>query len=750
VVTVYEELPTGFNAPGNPNLFFPDYNQILSRFGAENYVRNLGVKEFWIWGYHHGNIVPAESNMSSPTTGDISNSNRFQDDLPVYNRTYTVYNYNFTRSAAEAVHNHGHQLEAILAHVNQRQDGNTYLFWRKFVGQNQNGTFITGRCGWTHMPPNTTADYDYANITLVDSDIEDWTPDRIGQTKLVNASTWGNIPYAWPNNAPPTQLTESKWYIYWMQNMPGRGNTIPHGQNRMTTWWAFTADWDASINAGLGLYEAASCSYSVSATPQLFEAGGGTGSVDITAGTGCARTATSNVAWITITSGSSGGGSGTVSYSVAANTNSSLRAGTIVIAGQTLTVTQAGSSGVVGLQYYSLPRPVRLLDTRLGAPACDAPGGPLAGGAVRTENARVTCGGITIPADAQAIVGNATAINTVPGGVAGYITLYPSGAPRPTVSNLNYVPNQIVPNAFTVGLGGDGAFNIYATSGVNFIVDITGYYAPPGTGGLYYHPLPTPVRLLDTRLGQPACDTPDTALTGGASRTQNLRTTCGGVTIPSSALVAVGNATVVNDVVGATDGYITLYPSGSGLPTASNLNYVPGQVVPNAFTVGLGGDGAFNIFASSSTNFIVDITGYYSDQATDINGTGLLYYALPNPVRLLDTRAGQPACDAPGTPLSSGATRTEAARTVCLGIPSIASVVVGNATVVNTTAGSASGYITLYPSGAAQPTVSNLNYVPGQVVPNSFTVGLGSDGAFNIYASSSTHFIADVTGYFAP
>ncbi len=50
-----------------------------------------------------------------------------------------------------------------------------------------------------------------------------------------------------------------------------------------------------------------------------------------------------------------------------------------------------------------------------------------------------------------------------------------------------------------------------------------------------------------------------------------------------------------------------------------------------------------------------------------------------------------------------------------------------------------------------QPTVSNLNYVSGQIVPNAFTVGLGnSDGAFNIFASSSTHFIADLTGYFAP
>jgi hypothetical protein len=174
--------------------------------------------------------------------------------------------------------------------------------------------------------------------------------------------------------------------------------------------------------------------------------------------------------------------------------------------------------------------------------------------------------------------------------------------------------------------------------------------------------------------------------------------------------------------------------------------------VPNAFTVGLGTDGAFNIYAPTGLHFVVDLTGYYSDQATDVNGAGLVYYPLAHPVRLLDTRAGQTACDAPGTALAAGSTRTEAARVACDGltIPATAQAVVGNATVVNTLAGAANGFVTLYPSTATRPTVSNLNYVPGQTVPNAFTVGLGTDGAFNIYALTSLHFITDLTGYFAP
>ncbi len=49
----------------------------------------------------------------------------------------------------------------------------------------------------------------------------------------------------------------------------------------------------------------------------------------------------------------------------------------------------------VGLQYYPLPRPLRLLDTRPGQPACVTPGAPLSVGTDRTQNARVTCDNIT-------------------------------------------------------------------------------------------------------------------------------------------------------------------------------------------------------------------------------------------------------------------------------------------------------------------------------------------------------------------
>ena len=87
------------------------------------------------------------------------------------------------------------------------------------------------------------------------------------------------------------------------------------------------------------------CTYSISPSSASYAAAGGSGTVSVTAGAGCAWTAVSNASFITITSGSSGSGNGSVGYSVASNAGSSSRNGTMTIAGQTFTVTQAGTGG---------------------------------------------------------------------------------------------------------------------------------------------------------------------------------------------------------------------------------------------------------------------------------------------------------------------------------------------------------------------------------------------------------------------
>jgi hypothetical protein len=396
------------------------------------------------------------------------------------------------------------------------------------------------------------------------------------------------------------------------------------------------------------------------------------------------------------------------------------------------------------LQFYPLSRPIRLLDTRPGFAGCDAPGAQIPGGTSRTQTAAGrTCDGLLIPTTARALTGNITTVQS--GG--GFLTLYPSDATQPTVANSNYLPNEIVNNVFTVGLGAaDGAFKIFVTSNTHIVVDVTGYYAPPGAGGLYFHPLPTPIRLLETRPGFTGCFAPGVPLTGGAEVPQQARLTCGGVTIPNNAQAIVGNATVVQPGAG---GFLTLWPSGNTRPTVASSNFLAGEIVNGPFTVGLGANGQFMMFSTATTHIVVDVLGYYSPDATDVNGAGLLFNPLPRPVRLLETRAGFAGCYTTNAQLQGGSIRTQPARGVCDGVTIAANAlgIVGNATVVN----AQGGFLTFWPSSATQPTIATSNYATGQIWNRHFTVGLGAgDGAFKIFPSATTDLVVDVSGYFAP
>jgi hypothetical protein len=392
IISVYEPPPPGKPKNQGLPLYDAEWFQIFERFGMRDYVNNLGVKEVWMyWGGVQPNIPsydPAihppenmregwESNMSSPTTGDISNSDRDNTDLPIYDKTYVVYKRNIRRLDPVTIHGDGHQLEGMFSEVNRRQTGDTEFFWRKFVGVSAVGQWQRGRCGDTHHPPNALSDYDYQNFAAFDSDIMDWKPDG-GQTTAFSAATYGNVPYRFPNTylqAFGSSAIESNWHIFWRQSIPGHGNTIPYGANRVTNWWQFIGDWDAANRAGIGLYEPANCTFSLPVRSQSFSPDGGTGVVNVTTGGGCRWMASSNAPWIKLTAGdTSNNGNTVVSFSVAPNTHGYPRTATIVVADQPFLVTQSApnptllseetSSAAVALNSVTFVRdPFSLLST---------------------------------------------------------------------------------------------------------------------------------------------------------------------------------------------------------------------------------------------------------------------------------------------------------------------------------------------------------------------------------------------------
>ncbi|MBV6342541.1 matrixin family metalloprotease [Candidatus Magnetobacterium casense] len=95
------------------------------------------------------------------------------------------------------------------------------------------------------------------------------------------------------------------------------------------------------------LYPASGCTYSISPVTETVPAQGGSGTITVTAENGCGWIATPEVSWLSITSGSTGSGNGTVTYSASANRASTSRTGTINISGETFTVTEEGDTGTV-------------------------------------------------------------------------------------------------------------------------------------------------------------------------------------------------------------------------------------------------------------------------------------------------------------------------------------------------------------------------------------------------------------------
>jgi hypothetical protein len=264
---VYELKTKNYGRGGNEaNTPSPDYEWLFNIINLEELVNNLGVKEVWMSNPSPEFNYP-ESNMSSPITGDVSNSYRIQNDLPIYNKTYKVFGINLDRGPAEALHCRGHQIEAQFHHIEKDKKFGEQLFWNKFVGIDESRKPI-GRSGATHFPPNSKIDYDYCNETLVESDIKNWSPQG-GETDLVSCDTWTGIQYDYPFETIFWNKTKGidnialdssyKWFIYWFQSIPGENNNIPYlrgGEEfTLTNWWDLFYNWDEAITDNRTLWE---------------------------------------------------------------------------------------------------------------------------------------------------------------------------------------------------------------------------------------------------------------------------------------------------------------------------------------------------------------------------------------------------------------------------------------------------------------------------------------------------------------
>ena len=283
----------------------------------------------------------------------------------------------------------------------------------------------------------------------------------------------------------------------------------------------------------------------------------------------------------------------------------------------------------------------------------------------------------------------------------------------------------------------------------------------------------TPFRILDTRaLGCVQCGAGGLA----ANQTRTLQIT--GVTglkggadqVPATATAIVMNVTAVSSTTG---GLLTIYPTGTALPRASNLNFGAGTVTPNLVTVTLGrtsataANGDVNIYNPvGSLNVVADVEGYFLPAASsDPAGE---FHSI-SPLRVCDTRAGQPAnvCNQ-----AAGANHRLGPNSVVKinvsGVPSgvtgtpasIPSDGTAQAAVLNLTAtsGTLPTYLSVFPPRAdgscpTSSTTSTINLNTGTTEANRVLVSLGPDASGGpatdvcVYnAVGSIDFVLDANG----
>jgi hypothetical protein len=369
--------------------------------------------------------------------------------------------------------------------------------------------------------------------------------------------------------------------------------------------------------------------------------------------------------------------------------------------------------------------PARILDTRTGI---GAPVGPVP----PSTHIDVAVAGVAgVPAEARVVVLNVTATEPTLGG---FLTVWPAGEPQPGTSSLNMPAGKTVPNLVITRVGAGGRVSIYNDSGSTHVfADVLAFARDDGhVVGL------SPDRVLDTRRNLGA------AGPVGAGASFELPVLgLGGVPAANVGAVVL-NVTATEPTAPS---FVSVWPGAVSRPNASSLNMVPGQTVANLLIAPVGANGTVAFFnESGSTHLIADVVGWLPAGAA---------YLPVTPVRVMDTRSGLGTY---GTPVSTSATgpllKTSGPlgprTTVDLDLRSLYAAygkLAGYVLNVTVAAPSAASYITVFPTGVAQPTISNVNTVPDENVPNSVVVKAGSGGRVSIFNfEGNAHLIVDLVG----
>ena len=254
------------------------------------------------------------------------------------------------------------------------------------------------------------------------------------------------------------------------------------------------------------------------------------------------------------------------------------------------------------------------------------------------------------------------------------------------------------------------------------------------TAGTTYVPIAA-VRVLDTRHNVGL----NGAFTANTARTWPV----GGVGAIDPAAVAVtGNLTVTGQTA---PGFVAVTVDPTTNPASSTINFPLGQTRANNVTIPLSATGSLSaVYKGASgkkTGLVFDVTGYFL--ADDSGAT----FTSVGPVRALDTRH---AVGLTG-PFSANVARTVVIGGVTAGIPTTATAITGNLTVVAPTK---AGYAAVTKDLTNDPSTSTINFPAAATRANGVFAPLDASHALSIVykaaAGGKANILLDITGYFEP
>ena len=215
-----------------------------------------------------------------------------------------------------------------------------------------------------------------------------------------------------------------------------------------------------------------------------------------------------------------------------------------------------------------------------------------------------------VPVGARAAALNVVATDTRGGG---FITVWPSGSARPTVSTLNYVAGNTVANAAVVQLGADGMLDVYTHGPAQVVVDVTAVFVDAGGPASSGRFVPvTPSRVLDTRTS------------GQRGSSELLIPLPAGV--PTDATAVAVSITAVD---AASGGFLTAYPAGTPRPLVSVVNTdTSDRTRASLALVPVTSDG-FMLYRHMTTDVVVDFWGWFTGASAELSSHRDVRAAVP-------------------------------------------------------------------------------------------------------------------------